>query len=180
MRLTPHHPESDSPRDVLRHYLSDLVYGANDGIITTFAVVSGGTGADLRPSILLILGFANLLADGFSMGASNFLAIRSGAHAFGQERGIREPLAHASATFFAFVAAGLIPLLAYLIPGVTARPFLASCAVTAVVLFGVGALRSTVVAVRWYLSGVEMLGIGAIAAAVAYFVGAGVSRVMAG
>ena len=55
-----------------RHYLPDLVYGANDGIITTFAVVFGVIGAALSERVILILGFANLLADGFSMGASNY------------------------------------------------------------------------------------------------------------
>src|SRR5688500_12407618 len=63
--------------DLLRHYLRDLVYGANDGIITTFAVVSGVAGASLDARTVLILGAANLLADGFSMGASNSLSIRS-------------------------------------------------------------------------------------------------------
>jgi vacuolar iron transporter family protein len=64
-------------RDGVGHYLPDLVYGANDGIITTFAVVSGVVGADLSRTIILILGFANLFADGISMGASNYLARRS-------------------------------------------------------------------------------------------------------
>ena len=52
----------------------DLVYGANDGIITTFAVVSGVVGASLSNTVIVVLGFANLVADGFSMGASNYLA----------------------------------------------------------------------------------------------------------
>ncbi len=59
------------------HYLPDLVYGANDGIITTFAVVSGVVGASLSERVIVILGLANLVADGFSMGASNYLARRS-------------------------------------------------------------------------------------------------------
>lgn len=58
-------------------YLGDFVYGANDGIITTFAVVTGAVGASLSPGVVVILGVANLLADGFSMGASNFLSIMS-------------------------------------------------------------------------------------------------------
>lgn len=58
-------------------YLRDFVYGANDGIITTFAVVAGVAGADLSASIVLILGFANLLADGFSMAMSNYLGEKS-------------------------------------------------------------------------------------------------------
>lgn len=58
-------------------YIKDIVYGASDGIITTFAIVTGSLGANLPPSVILALGFANLIADGFSMGASNFLGSRS-------------------------------------------------------------------------------------------------------
>ena len=54
-----------------------LVYGAIDGAVTTFAVVAGVAGAALSPRVVLILSISNLLADGFSMGASNYLAIRS-------------------------------------------------------------------------------------------------------
>jgi VIT1/CCC1 family predicted Fe2+/Mn2+ transporter len=58
-------------------YISDLVYGANDGIITTFAVVSGAAGASLSPGTIVILGLANMVADGISMGLSNYLGISS-------------------------------------------------------------------------------------------------------
>ena len=58
-------------------YLGDLIYGANDGIVTTFAVIAGVAGASLSDNVVLVLGIANLLADGFSMAASNYLAIRS-------------------------------------------------------------------------------------------------------
>lgn len=58
-------------------YLRDFVYGAIDGAVTTFAVVAGVAGAGLRTSIVLILGAANLVADGFSMAVGNFLGLRS-------------------------------------------------------------------------------------------------------
>lgn len=58
-------------------YLRDFVYGAIDGAVTTFAVVSGVAGAGLSSSIIIILGLANLLGDGFSMAASNFLGTRA-------------------------------------------------------------------------------------------------------
>lgn len=58
-------------------YLKDIIYGAIDGGITTFAVVSGVAGAGLSSGVIIILGFANLLADGFSMGISNFLGTRT-------------------------------------------------------------------------------------------------------
>ncbi len=58
-------------------YIGDFVYGANDGIVTTFAVVAGTAGASLPSVVVIILGLANLLADGFSMGASNFLSLRA-------------------------------------------------------------------------------------------------------
>ncbi len=62
----------------IRHsYLKDFVYGAIDGAVTTFAVVSGVAGAGLSSSVIIILGLANLLADGFSMAVSNFLGTRA-------------------------------------------------------------------------------------------------------
>lgn len=61
-----------------RHnYLRDWIYGGIDGSVTTFAVVTGVVGAHLSPTIIVIMGFANLLADGFSMAASNFLGTKS-------------------------------------------------------------------------------------------------------
>ena len=53
-------------------YLRDWVYGGIDGAVTTFAIVSGVVGADLGARVILILGLANLLADGFSMAAGNY------------------------------------------------------------------------------------------------------------
>ena len=64
--------ESPSPS-----YLHDFIYGAIDGTITTFAVVAGAAGANLDDSVVIILGGANLLADGFSMAVSNFLGSRA-------------------------------------------------------------------------------------------------------
>ncbi len=58
--------------------LGDFVLGAIDGAITTFAVVAGAVGADLTAGIVVVLGVANLLADGFSMGVGVFLGGRAG------------------------------------------------------------------------------------------------------
>ncbi len=64
-------------REWLEYYIGDIVYGANDGIITTFAVVAASAGAGMSATIILILGIANLVADGFSMGASKYLSLKS-------------------------------------------------------------------------------------------------------
>lgn len=61
----------------LRHYVGDLVYGANDGVVTTFAAVAGVEGGALPPLTILIVGLANLTADGLSMGIGNYLSIRA-------------------------------------------------------------------------------------------------------
>lgn len=58
-------------------YLRDFVYGGIDGAVTTFAVAAGSIGANLSPRIVLILGAANLAADGFSMAASNYLGTKA-------------------------------------------------------------------------------------------------------
>ena len=167
------HPALDTPGAAARHYLGDLVYGANDGLITTFAVVAGVAGASLHPSIVLILGLANLFADGFSMGASNFLSLRSRAAVErGEKLPVTEPfpVRHALATFLAFVLAGVIPLVAYVVAGDT-RPFLVATLVTLAVLFAVGASRSLVTGGRWWVDGLEMFAVGSAAAGVAFMVG---------
>ena len=156
---------------LIRHYFPDLVYGSNDGVITTFAVVSGVAGASLSERVILILGFANLVADGFSMGASNFLARRS--HADADERADRSEAArHGAATIAGFVTAGLVPLVAYLVPLPDGDRFPLAIALTLSTLYAVGASRTLVTRAGALRSGLEMLFVGALAAAVAYGVGA--------
>lgn len=58
-------------------YLRDFVYGAIDGVVTTFAIVAGAAGANLSDEVIVILGVANLFADGLSMAVSNYLGIRA-------------------------------------------------------------------------------------------------------
>ncbi len=58
-------------------YLGEFVYGGIDGCVTTFAVVAGAVGAGLNSGIIIILGFANLLADGFAMSVGAYLSFRS-------------------------------------------------------------------------------------------------------
>ncbi|HUC79925.1 MAG TPA: VIT1/CCC1 transporter family protein, partial [Flavisolibacter sp.] len=58
-------------------YLGPFVYGGMDGCVTTFAVVAGAVGAGMNSSIILILGFANLLADGLSMSIGAYLSAKS-------------------------------------------------------------------------------------------------------
>jgi VIT1/CCC1 family predicted Fe2+/Mn2+ transporter len=60
-----------------RDYISEFVYGGIDGAITTFAVVAGATGAGLETSVVIILGFANLIADGFSMSVGNYFSSKA-------------------------------------------------------------------------------------------------------
>ena len=61
----------------MKWHFDDFIYGSIDGAITTFAIVAGVIGAGLSPTIILILGFANLFADGFSMAAANFQASKA-------------------------------------------------------------------------------------------------------
>ncbi len=61
-----------------RHsYVRDWIYGGIDGSVTTFAIVSGVVGAELSPAVILVLGLANLIADGFSMAASNYMGTKA-------------------------------------------------------------------------------------------------------
>ena len=216
---------ADAPRS---SYLRDWVYGGIDGSVTTFAVVTGVSGAELSLRIIVILGIANLLADGFSMAASNYLGTRTerqeedalrareqrhidgdpagereevrqifAAKGFagddleravtivtsdrarwidfmlteecGLGRAVRSPIAAALATFSAFLMCGLVPLLPFLLR--LPHALNVSLVMTGIAFFVVGSVRSRWLLLPWWRAGLETLGIGAIAAALAYAAG---------
>lgn len=162
-------------RQLAGAYIHDLVLGANDGIITTFAVVAGVAGAQLPNAVVIILGFANLLADGISMGASNYLGARSAQRMNGQ--GVSHPaeqrhaIMQGIATIIAFVTVGMVPLLSYLLPFPLSWMFPVATILTGVTLFSVGAARTFLIARPWWKAGLEMFIVGALAAVAAYAVG---------
>lgn len=158
--------------------LRDAVFGANDGIITTFAIVAGSTGASFSSKIVLILGFANLLADGLSMASGNYLGIKSeidyekASHT--STSGDRSPVKHGTVTFISFSSAGLLPLLPYVFG--FSNAFGLSAVMVASSLFVIGCARSKYTQKNILRSGMEMLIIGGFAAVVAYLAGWGLDR----
>jgi VIT1/CCC1 family predicted Fe2+/Mn2+ transporter len=71
------HMKGELHGNALGPFIQDVVYGGNDGIVTTFAVVAGTVGAGMPHYIVIILGIANLLADGTSMATGAFLSLKS-------------------------------------------------------------------------------------------------------
>jgi VIT1/CCC1 family predicted Fe2+/Mn2+ transporter len=176
------HREPAGVADIARHYIRDVVYGANDGIITTFAVVAGVTGGALSSKAILIVGVANLFADGLSMGVGNYLGIRSHESARAALNLPEEeaaPARHGLATFLAFAIAGALPLLPYAFEGSADVRFAFSASFTLAALFVIGSLRSLVTVERWMKAGFEMLLLGAVVAAAAYGSGALAAWVLA-
>lgn len=169
------HREPKGMLATARHYVGDLVYGANDGLITTFAVVAGVAGGALSSRATLIIGAANLFADGLSMAVGNYLSIRSREGVLAAQDLPEEeahPAKHGLATLFAFVGAGAVPLLPFaLLTGAGAR-LTGSIVLTFTTLFVIGALRAVVTIDRWWLAGLEMLLLGIAVALAAYGSGA--------
>jgi VIT1/CCC1 family predicted Fe2+/Mn2+ transporter len=222
-------------------YLKSMVYGGLDGIVTTFAVVAGVAGASLSAGVVLIMGFANLVADGLSMAIGDFLSTKAeqeynraerereawevehypegekremvelytargmdpgDARAatevlarnpqawvsvmMAEELGIVEsgesPWGHALATFLSFALFGFVPLAAYVgtrfLPALAGRTFPLSIALTGLTLFALGALKSRFTRRSWLAGGAEMLAVGGLAAAAAYGIGLGLSRLV--
>lgn len=228
------HVHSEPHKQNQGQYIGSAVYGGLDGIITTFAVVAGVAGAQLSTGVLLILGFANLIADGISMAIGDFLSTRAEQEyntaekkreawevevypegeklelielymAKGYEKedakkmvdivaknkegwidimmkeelGIMEdndsPLKNALVTFGSFALFGFVPLLAFTVAQLFSvlndYTFLIATIMTGLTLFLLGALKVHITDQKWYKSGLEMLIVGGVAAASAYFVG---------
>lgn len=170
--------------------LGEFVYGAIDGTVTTFAVVAGAAGAGLSSAVIVVLGFANLIADGFSMGASSYLSgkskrdlkIRQHTEAGTEHRphdlshGVT-PSKDAVITFVSFVLVGFVPFMLYVFDsvfdlGMSADTlFTWSAILTAIVFVGIGVLKAYVTKTRIWRAATETFLLGAIAAGLAYLLG---------
>lgn len=236
-----HDPEAIAARlqaGPTHSYLRDFIYGAIDGAITTFAIVSGVAGAGLSSGVVIIMGLANLLADGFSMGVSNYLGTRAEEqlrekiraqearhirlYPEGEREEIRQifalkgfadealeqvvevitsdkerwidtmvqeeyglslkggrPVVAGTVTFGAFILAGALPLLAFVVnwmfPGAVARPFTVSIGLTVLAFFAIGLVKSGYVRQSRIRGGLETVAVGGIAALLAYGIGSALS-----
>jgi vacuolar iron transporter family protein len=157
----------------IRLYFPDVVFGAIDGIVTTFAIIAGVYGASLSASLILILGFANVFADGFSMGVSNYLASDSQTVDIQVDR---SPVASGFVTFFSFIFIGTIPLLPFLYFSIQNQPvtdvvFLISFCASLVAFFVFGILKGIVTNTSLWKSGLITFFIGSTASLIAFIVG---------
>lgn len=155
-------------KNKIQNYLPQMVYGAVDGTVTTFAVVAGATGWDLTSKIIIILWLANLFADGASMSISAYLSAKS------EKIGKKTPLSIALWTLVAFIIVGFIPLIPYVFD---VGSFQLSCVMTGVAFFVIWALKGYVAKHRWLFSALQTLALGTIAALIAYFVGVGLAGI---
>lgn len=151
----------------MKKYIASFVYGATDGVVTTFAVIGGVYGAQLSPVIVLILGISNVAADGFSMAASNYLSKRS--------EGSASPMKSSLATFSAFIGVGMIPLLPFIYALFfdldAAGQFAWSIAATFFAFVMTGVVRGRVMGKNALGTVAETVLVGGLAAAIAYIAG---------
>jgi VIT1/CCC1 family predicted Fe2+/Mn2+ transporter len=173
-------------------FLKAAVFGANDGIVTTFAVVAGVAGAGLEARIVLILGIANLIADGFSMGVGDYLGEKAEADLEANRVSPSGAVSSAKSriwmtgliTFVSFMLAGSFPLLPYLAQAggmdlAVRHQLFASVIATGIALFLVGSIRTVISGGHWVKNGFMTLGIGAAAAIAAYLAGAALEQFIA-
>lgn len=230
------HDHGHSPKEIAHRlsagkqngFLKDMIYGGIDGAVTTFAIVAGVEGAGLSPSIIVALGLANIIADGFSMAASNYSGTKAelddrrrivqieeshiADHREGEIEELRQilsrrglagdvlqqateaisqskdkwialmltdeyglprdephPFRSGMATFVAFLLAGSVPLLPFILALPSA--FEISILATMITFFLIGTGKSFWSLSSWWRSGTETLAIGAVAALLAYGVG---------
>ncbi len=158
-----------------QRFLPQFVYGGIDGIITTFAIIAGVLGANIGTTVILILGFANLLADGFSMAVSSYLSAESKEDLQESKEEYHAPSNDAIVTFTAFVLMGLIPLLPFVMAAVFAltssTAVILSCAATVIAFALIGAGKAYVTDKTPVRAITETVLIGGVAAVIAFVVG---------
>lgn len=219
-------------------YLRDAVLGGIDGVVTTFAVVCGAQGGGFSGNVVLILGFANLIADGFSMAVSNFQGTkirreeveemrnsemrqvktypdgeRTEIRRIFERKGFKgdvlekivativsdkgqwvdtmmkeeiqveqqfsDPRLAALSTFICFCAAGLFPLVPFMVPALKPQAVFAwSVLVTGCVFFLIGMIKGLLVHRRAFVSAAETLLTGSCAAFLAYLAGAFLKKIV--
>lgn len=160
-------------------YLREFVYGSIDGAVTTFAVVAGATGASFDTKVLIVLGFANLIADGFSMSVGSYLSTKSEQELMAKRgQSIKDepsPAINGISTFVAFVVVGFVPLIAYLADLVfnlgTQHLFLIASILTTIAFALIGYMKSKVTHAPLFRSVAETLILGVLAASFAYILG---------
>lgn len=221
-------------------YLPEVVYGSIDGIVTTFAVVAGSAGADLGINIILILGMANLFADGLSMSIGSYLSKKSEQDNYNKhlkieaweiehmpeverkeiedifrEKGFegkelemvvnritsnktvwldtmmkdelgltlekKSPFKSGLSTLLAFVIAGAVPLVVYILVylgNLDIDPFMSSSVVTGLAFIVIAYIKTYVTRISIQRSIAETLLLGAAAATVAYLLGDYLERIL--
>lgn len=169
---------------ITEKYLGEFVYGGIDGCVTTFAVVAGSVGANLDSSIIIILGFANLLADGFAMSIGAYLSAKTEKdntlkHLKNKEEILElekdfNPIGKSIVTYISFLLIGIFPLIAYVVDYIyptDAHIFLYSSICTGIGFVLVGSLKSYINHKAIWKGIAETLLLGVLAALVSYYVG---------
>lgn len=145
-----------------------------DGLVTTFAIVTSAVGASLSPGIILIVGFANVFADAFSMGASGYLAAKA-EEEHHEHVHAKRPVARSVVTFISFVVVGMVPLVPYLaalvVPAFSNFAVITSVCMTLTAFFVVGYASGAMTRKNPWIAALRSVAIGSAAAIIAFGVG---------
>lgn len=157
----------------MKKYIKSFVYGGLDGLITTFAIVMSSVSANLSFSIVIGLGVANLLADGFSMAFGDYISTKSENEA--NEITNKDPIKNAFVTFFSFAIFGFLPILIFIISyllkldNIVQVSFITILTILSLAILGF--FKAKINNSSKFKSSIEMSLLGGLVAIIAYFVG---------
>jgi VIT1/CCC1 family predicted Fe2+/Mn2+ transporter len=158
-------------KKTIRDYLPSIVYGGSDGTVTTFAVMAGAMGAGIDARVVIILGFANLFSDGFSMASADYLSEDS---RIGESKKIA--LRNAYITFFSFIVIGFVPLVPLLF--LKNNAFIYSCIFTLITFASIGYMRGKILRRDPLRLATQSVAIGTACALISYFVSSYISQIV--
>ena len=173
----------------IENNLREFVYGGMDGAVTTFAIVTGAAGANFGSKVILILGLANVFADGFSMAVGAYLSekadqqLASSKLPDGESVEAESPIGASIATFLSFIIVGFVPLLIYIADYAFSlelgdKALVYSIFLTLAAFAGIGYLRAVTVKVDKAKSILETLGLGVAAAVISYTLGTVLEKII--
>lgn len=164
-------------KGVTGKFIGEIVFGFEDGLISSLGIAAGLAGASLSNFIIIIGIIIQAFTGAISMSAGTYLSTKSemqylmtGRKHASVKHHIKNPLGAALFMFIFYTLGSTVPIIPYLTP-VLNQPLISALAISVIALFVFGSFRTAITGGSWIKNGIEMVIIGMLAFGIGYFIG---------